>query len=278
MRWRGGRRGGGIEDRRGRGGGGLVGGGLGVGALALIGYLLFGIDPQLTTSVLNQFEAGSEQPGEIGSPEDEAGQFVDVILTSTTDVWSQLLPGYRAPGLVLYEQGTGTACGYGQAAYGPFYCPADRSVYLDLSFWQVMERQLGARGEFARAYVLGHEVGHHIQTLDGTADRVRAAQARAGGGAAANRYSVALELQADCYAGVWAHHAGRVSGGAVALEAGDLEAGLNAAAAIGDDRLQGEGARPETFTHGTSEQRSRWLRRGYEQGDPAACDTFSGPL
>ncbi|MBA3999814.1 neutral zinc metallopeptidase [Brevundimonas sp.] len=276
MRWRGGRRGGGIEDRRGMGPG-VAGGGIGVAVLGIIGYLVFGIDPQVTTQVAGQLGGlGQAERGEVGTPEDEAGLFVDVIGTNVNDVWATQMPGYQPPGFVLYEQGTATAgCGYGQAAMGPFYCPADRTVYLDLGFWQVMSEQLGAGGDFAKAYVIAHEIGHHVQTLTGASDQVRQAQSRARSEGEANRYSVALELQADCYAGVWAANAAAVSGGEVALTAGSLEEGMNAASAIGDDRLGGGRRSPETFTHGTSAQRMQWLRRGYDSGDPAACDTFA---
>jgi predicted metalloprotease len=271
MRWQGGRRSG-LEDRRGMGGGAVAGGGIGVAVLALIGYFVFGIDPSTTTQVANQFGQGaSQQQGEVGSPEDQAGAFVDVIRTNVDEVWAQQMPGYERPNVVLYTQGTGTRCGAGQAAMGPFYCPADRTVYLDLSFWQVMQEQLGAGGDFAQAYVIAHEIGHHVQTLNGSSDQVRRAQQRATSQGEANRYSVALELQADCYAGVWAANAGRVSGGTVALEEGDIEEGLNAASRIGDDVLSGGRASPESFTHGTAAQRTAALRTGYQSGDPAAC-------
>jgi hypothetical protein len=283
MRWQGGRRGGGVEDRRGMGGGAVAGGGIGVAVLAIIGYVFFGIDPTTTTKVASQFGTaggGVAQEGREGTPEDQAGLFIDVVGRNINDVWAQKLDGYQPPAnIVLYEQGTNTGCGYGQAAFGPFYCPADRQVYLDLSFWQEMETRLGASSaDFARAYVLAHEVGHHIQTLTGASEQVRAAQQRASSEAEGNRYSVALELQADCYAGVWAANAATVSGGEVALEPGDLEEGLRTASAIGDDALQrnsGRGVNPESFTHGSSAQRMEWLQRGYQSGDPAACDTFA---
>ena len=275
MRWGSGRRGGGIEDRRGMGPG-VAGSGIGVAVLGVIGYLVFGIDPQVTTQLASQFGgAGQAEQGEVGTPEDQAGLFVDVISTNVSDVWATRLDGYRPPNVVLYQQGTSTGCGYGQAAMGPFYCPTDQTVYLDLGFWQVMNDQLGAGGDFANAYVIAHEVGHHVQTLTGASDRVRQAQQSARSEGEANQYSVALELQADCYAGVWAANASAVSDGRVALEPGDLEEGMTAASAIGDDRLTGGRASPETFTHGTSAQRVEWLRRGYDSGDPAACDTFS---
>ena len=281
MRWQGGRTGGGIEDRRGLGGGAVAGGGLGVGVLAIIGYLVFGIDPSTTTQLASQFGgAGTQEQGAVGTPQDQAGRFVDVVGTNIDDVWKTKLDGYQRPNVVLYEQGTGTGCGYGQSAMGPFYCPTDRTVYLDLGFWQEMETQLGASGaDFARAYVIAHEFGHHVQTLTGTSDQVRQAQQRARGEAEANQYSVALELQADCYAGVWAANAAAVSNGQVALEAGDLEEGMKTANAIGDDTLQRRSGRqvtPEGFTHGSAAQRVEWLRRGYQSGDPAVCDTFGG--
>ena len=281
MRWQGGRRGGNIEDRRGMGGVGIAGGGIGALVLAAIGYFVFGLDPQTTQQITSQLGGvGSAEQGTQGSPEDQAGAFVDVIGTNVDDVWMTQLQGYQPPTVILYEQGTSTGCGFGQAAMGPFYCPTDQRVYLDLSFWRQMETQLGASAaDFARAYVIAHEYGHHVQTLTGAAAQVRRAQQRAAGQAEANRYSVALELQADCYAGVWAANAAAVSNGAVALEAGDLEEGMRTAAAIGDDTLQRrQGGRvvPEGFTHGSSAQRVEWLRRGYQSGDPAACDTFSG--
>jgi predicted metalloprotease len=280
MRWQGGRRGGNIEDRRGMGGAGLAGGGIGALVLAAIGYFVFGIPPETTQQITSQLGGvGSSEQGTRGSPEDQAGAFVDVIGANVDDVWRAKLPGYQPPTVVLYEQGTSTGCGFGQAAMGPFYCPSDRRVYLDLSFWQQMESQLGASAaDFARAYVIAHEFGHHVQTLTGASQQVQRAQQRASGEAEANRYSVALELQADCYAGVWAANAAAVSNGAVALEAGDIEEGLRTASAIGDDTLQrrqGGQVVPEGFTHGSSAQRAEWLRRGYQSGDPAVCDTFS---
>lgn len=281
MRWQGGRRGGNIEDRRGMGGVGIAGGGIGALVLAAIGYFVFGIDPQTTQQITSQLGGvGSAEQGVQGSPEDQAGAFVDVIGSNVDDVWKTKLEGYQPPTVVLYEQGTSTGCGFGQSAMGPFYCPSDQRVYLDLSFWQQMEGQLGASSaDFARAYVIAHEYGHHVQTLTGASQQVRRAQQSASGEAEANRYSVALELQADCYAGVWAANAAAVSNGAVALEAGDLEEGLRTASAIGDDTLQrrqGSQVVPEGFTHGSSAQRAEWLQRGYQTRDPASCDTFSG--
>ena len=280
MRWQGGRRGGNIDDRRGMGGGVAAGGGIGVLVLAAIGYFVFGIDPSTTQQVASQFGGvGASERGAQGSPQDQAGAFVDVIGTNVDDVWKTKLEGYEPPTVVIYEQGTSTGCGFGQSAMGPFYCPSDKRVYLDLSFWQQLETDLGASSaDFARAYVIAHEYGHHVQTLMGTSQQVRQAQQRAAGEAEANQYSVALELQADCYAGVWAANAATVSNGAAALDAGDLEEGMKTAAAIGDDtmqRRQGGRVVPEGFTHGSSAQRMEWLRRGYESGDPATCDPFT---
>ena len=281
MRWEGGRRGGKIEDRRGMGPVGLGGGGVGALVLAAIGYFVFGIDPSTTQQITSQLGGvgAEQQEGKAGTPQDQAGQFVDVIGANIDDVWRTKLQGYQPPTVVLYEQGTSTGCGMGQSAMGPFYCPTDRRVYLDPGFWQEMETQLGASGaDFARAYVIAHEYGHHVQTLTGASDQVRRAQQRASGEAEANRYSVALELQADCYAGVWAANASAVSNGQVALTAGDMEEGLKTASAIGDDTLQrrsGGRVSPDSFTHGSSADRMAWLRRGYDSGDPAVCDTFS---
>jgi predicted metalloprotease len=278
MRWQDGRRSGNIDDRRGLGPVGAVGG-LGVGGIviALIGVFVFGIDPgQMMGIVSESPAASSQQAGKQGSPTDQAGAFVDVIETSTTDVWTQLFSKsgeqYAPPqDVVLYDQATGTGCGTGQAAMGPFYCPTDRKVYIDLTFWQELETQFGARGEFARAYVIAHEIGHHVQTLTGAIGQSRAGARGAESGA------VRVELQADCYAGVWAAHASEASGGRIALEPGDLESGLGAASAVGDDtiqrRTQGQVV-PDAFTHGTAEQRMRWFRQGYETGDPNSCDTF----
>lgn len=282
MKWRQGRTSGRVEDRRGVSGGTAAGGGIGVIVIALVGYFVFGISPEQTMQIASQFGgAGSaeQQSGATGTPEDEAGMFVDVVGTNANDVWDEFLSNYTPPNTVIYTQGTNTGCGYGQAAMGPFYCPADQTVYLDLSFWEEMETRLGASGaDFARAYVIAHEFGHHVQTLTGASQRVRQAQQSARSEAESNQYLVMLELQADCYAGVWAANAARVSNGNVALEAGDLQEGLRTANAIGDDTLQRNAGRqvtPEAFTHGTSAQRQEWLMRGYNTGDPAQCDTFN---
>lgn len=279
MRW-GGSGGGNIEDRRGIGPVGAVGG-LGAGGviLALIGYFVFGIDPSTTTSVLNGAGGAGvqQQEGVRGAPADEAGRFVDVVSGNVDQVWTQVFSQsgqqYQPPeAIVLYDQATGTGCGMGQSAMGPFYCPNDRKVYLDLSFWQELETKFGAGGEAARAYVLAHEIGHHVQNLTGSMDNSRRMGARG-----AESGAVRLELQADCYAGVWASHASAVSNGQVALDPKDIEDGLRAASAVGDDTLQKRSqgrVMPDAFTHGTSEQRMRWFRTGVQAGNPAACDTF----
>ena len=279
MEWQGGRSGGDIEDRRGLGPVGVGGMGAGGVILALIGYFVFGINPGTTLSVVNGAGGApaAQQEGTRGTPADEAGRFVDVVSTNVDDVWSAIFrqrgQTYQPPAaVVLYDQSTGTGCGLGQSAMGPFYCPNDRKVYLDLSFWQEPSGRFGASGDAAKAYVIAHEMGHHVQSLLGTnsrAERMGAHGAQSG--------SVRLELQADCYAGVWAAHASEVSGGKVSLDTRDIEDGLRAAAAVGDDTLQRETQGqvvPDSFTHGTSEQRTRWFRTGAQSGDPAACDTF----
>jgi len=278
MRWGGGRESGNIEDRRGLGPVGVGGLGIGGVVLALVGYFVFGIDPSTTMSVVNGAQPQAEQQaGSRGAPKDEAGRFVDVVSTSVDDVWSAIFKQegqtYRPPAaVVLYDQATGTGCGLGQSAMGPFYCPQDQKVYLDLAFWQELESKFGAQGEAARAYVIAHEIGHHVQSLLGASD-----QARRMGARGAESGSVRLELQADCYAGVWVAHAPEVSGGQVQLDPKDVEDGLRAAAAVGDDTLQRQSTgrvAPDSFTHGSSEQRMRWFRTGVSTGDPAACDTF----
>jgi predicted metalloprotease len=282
MRWSGGRRGGNIEDRRGMRGGVVGGVGAGGVILALIGYFVFGIDPSTTMQTVGAVTGGGQeqQAGVQGSPADEAGAFVDVVSTSVDDVWagifSQEGERYPPPKVVLYNQATGTGCGTGQAAMGPFYCPGDRKVYLDLTFWDELAQKFGAQGEAARAYVIAHEIGHHVQNLLGVMDDVNRAQQE--NPADANELSVRLELQADCLAGIWGHAAYQQGD---LLESGDLEEGLNAAAAVGDDRIQsrsGGGVNPDSFTHGTSEQRVRWFRKGFDSGDPTACDTFKGDV
>ena len=280
MRWDDRRSGGRIEDRRGMSSAGVGGIGVGGVVLALVGYFVFGIDPSTTLSVVGQGgpAAQQQQQGARGAPADEAGRFVDVVSTNVNDVWKAVFQQagqtYRPPdAVVLYDQATGTGCGTGQAAMGPFYCPGDRKVYLDLSFWQELETKYGAGGEAARAYVIAHEIGHHVQNLLGTSDKAQRMGARG-----ADSGSVRLELQADCYAGVWAARASEVSNGQVALNPTDIEDGLRAAAAVGDDTLQEKSqgrVATDSFTHGTSEQRMRWFRKGSQSGDPDACDTFA---
>jgi predicted metalloprotease len=227
--------------------------------------------------VISGAGAPAQQEGARGSPADEAGKFVDVVETNVDDVWTAIFrqqgQTYRPPaGVVLYDQATPTSCGTGQSAMGPFYCPRDQKIYLDLSFWQELGQRFGAQGEAARAYVIAHEMGHHVQNLLGAnrmADRMGARGSESG--------SVRLELQADCYAGVWVAHAPEVSGGQVALDAKDVDDGLRAASAVGDDTLQrqsGGRVAPDSFTHGSSAQRTKWFRTGVQTGDPAACDTF----
>lgn len=282
MRWRRGRRSTHVEDRRGRrmaGGRGVKLGGA-AGIIAVVVVLLLGGDPSM---VLDMLEQGGPPTGSATSqaPEpaadDEQAQFVSAVLADTEDTWTTLFQRggkrYEPPTLVLYTGTTRTACGFGSAASGPFYCPADRTVYLDLGFFDQL-RRLGAPGDFARAYVIGHEVAHHVQNLFGTMDEVN--RVRAGSGQAqANRLSVMMELQADCYAGVWAHHADKTRD---ILEAGDIDEGIGAAAAVGDDQLQkqaGRSVQPDSFTHGSSRQRVAWFRTGLDTGDVEACDTFS---
>lgn len=282
MEWRGGRRSGNIEDRRGMGGGAMVGGGVGLVGIAavLIGVFVFGMDPQQAMDMVGGAGGGAvpAQDGARGTPKDEAGQFVDVVETSTTEVWTAIFAAsgqqYERPsGMVLYDGATPTGCGTGQAAMGPFYCPTDKQVYLDLTFWSELESKFGASGEFARAYVIAHEVGHHVQNLEGAMDKARRAGMRGSESGA-----VRLELQADCYAGVWAARAGTQAGGGLKFNAQDIVDGLGAASAVGDDTIQRKTQGrvvPDAFTHGTAEQRMRWFRAGYEAGDPAACDTFN---
>jgi uncharacterized protein len=276
MRWQGGRRSGNVQDRRGMRPA-AVGGGIGAVLITLIAIVL-GVDPaELETAAGPPAEnVQTAEPGEFTGVDEEA-DFVAVVLADTEDTWQALFARrglqYREPELVLFSDVVSSACGMARSAVGPFYCPADRMVYLDLSFFRELHQRFGAPGEFARAYVIAHEVGHHVQTLTGVADQVRAAQARASQ-AEANAIQVRMELQADCYAGVWAHHAHRQR---QVLEPGDIEAALRAAAAIGDDNLQREAQGyvvPESFTHGTSAQRMQWFSRGFESGDPVQCDTF----
>ncbi|MGH7477241.1 MAG: KPN_02809 family neutral zinc metallopeptidase [Longimicrobiales bacterium] len=270
MRWRTGRRSGNIEDRRGRGGL-MIGGGLG-GLVLVVAALLLGIDPREVTQLAPTANGGGPPPAD-----DERAQFVAVVLGDTEDAWNALFAeqglDYREPTLVLFEGAVQSACGMAQSAVGPFYCPADHRLYIDLGFYDDLRERLGAPGDFAQAYVIAHEVGHHVQTLLGLTDQVAAAR-QSGSAEEANEASVRFELQADCLAGVWAHHAQRARD---IIEPGDVEEALGAAAAIGDDNLQRQTQGyvvPESFTHGTSAQRVRWWRTGFERGDVAGCDTF----
>ena len=301
MRWRLGRRSQNVEDRRGmgtpvgmrfpgrvrmpgglgRGGGGAArGGGIGiVGLLILlaIGWFL-GIDPSYLLQDSSTGVPYQEAPPAGAPPAgDEQAQFVSAVLADTEDTWQQLFgqmgDDYREPTLVLFSGAVDSACGFAQAAMGPFYCPGDQKVYIDLAFFEELHRRFAAPGDFAQAYVIAHEVGHHVQNLLGVTSEVQATRQQAGE-ADANALSVMLELQADCFAGVWGHHADRSRN---LLEEGDLEEGLTAAAAIGDDRLQRRSQGyvvPDAFTHGSSEQRVRWFRQGLTSGDPNACNTF----
>jgi predicted metalloprotease len=273
VRWRTGRRSTRVEDRRGMRGVGIAGGGIGILIVALLVWALGG-DPAQLLQIPDDATTPSAGPP---PADDEAAQFVSAILGSTEDVWTEVFAErgatYEPPTLVLFTDIVRSGCGTAGSQTGPFYCPLDGKVYIDLGFFRELAR-LGGPGDFAAAYVIGHEVGHHVQNLSGTADEVRALQESDPRGA--NELSVRLELQADCYAGMWASSANRMGN---FLEPGDVEEGLAAAAAIGDDRLArsaGRAASPETFTHGTSEQRARWLATGLEQGIPEACDTFRG--
>jgi predicted metalloprotease len=279
MLWRGQRQSDNVEDRRGLGGGGLaIGGGLG-GIVVLIIALLLGADPR---QLLEQTRGDSPAPGTqtsrpVNPQEEELKQFSLTVLASTEDVWSDILrqqgKSYRKPTLVLFTDQVRSACGNAGAAVGPFYCPGDEKLYLDFSFFSELQTRFRAPGDFAQAYVIAHEVGHHVQNLLGTMDRVDAARGRMSE-AEANELSVRLELQADFFAGVWAHYAQQKG----LLEAGDIEEALGAASAVGDDRLQRQTQGyviPDSFTHGTSEQRSRWFRKGLETGDIRQGDTFN---
>ena len=282
MRWRGRRESDNVEDRRGTGTRLALGGGLGTLVLVLI-VLLLGGDPQTLLQIPGagdvetpQSETGIAETG--NAAEDELAKFVSVVVADTEDVWHELFQRaggqYREPKLVLFRGQVRSACGFADAAVGPFYCSADEKVYIDLGFYDELSRRFGAPGDFAQAYVIAHEVGHHVQNLWGVSERVHAMMERAGE-AQSNELSVRMELQADFLAGVWAHHAQRMR---QILEAGDVEEGLRAAAAIGDDRLQMRGKGfvvPDSFTHGTSAQRVRWFRKGLETGDMNQGNTFA---
>jgi len=279
MKWQGRPGSGNIEDRRGMGMGvGLpVGGGIGGLVLLLLFSALTGTNP---LDLISSSSAPQDQTdGTTGLRDnDPQAEFISVVLADTEETWREVFrkggQAYVPPVLVLFDGATQSACGVGRSEVGPFYCPTDRKVYLDLSFFRELDQQFGAPGDFAQAYVVAHEVGHHVQNMLGIAERVTAARSNAND-RQANALSVRLELQADCYAGVWGHYAAQRG----LLEPGDGEEGLNAAAAIGDDRLQRMGRGqivPESFTHGSSADRVRWLRRGLDNGAMDACDTFSG--
>ena len=280
MLWQGRRESENVEDVRGSGGRRLaVGGGIG-GVIVVVAYLLLGGDPLALLE--SQQQAQLSGPGQIDSqgPRDEASKFVAVVLADTEDAWNEIFRQmgrqYEEPKLVLFTDQTRSGCGFASGASGPFYCPDDRRVYIDLGFYRLLQERLGAGGDFAEAYVIAHEVGHHVQNLLDITDRVQAARGRVSE-SEYNRLSVRLELQADFLAGVWARYADRVKR---VVEAGDIEEAMRAAAAVGDDRLQGRSRGyvvPDSFTHGTSEQRVRWFRRGYETGDLRQGDTFNAP-
>jgi hypothetical protein len=285
MRWEMGRRSENVEDRRGMGGGfgrgARIGGagGLGIVALALIA-MFFGVDPSIVLNSLPVEDAATPAVVRPGAPpaEDREASFVSAVLAQTEDAWSGIFAEsgkhYEPPRLVLFDGGVQSACGMAGSATGPFYCPADHKVYLDLSFFAELERRFQAPGDFAQAYVIAHEVGHHVQTLLGVSDEVSRLRSRVDR-ATANRLSVMTELQADCFAGVWARHTEERQR---VLEQGDIEEGLAAASAVGDDRIQ-RATRgyvvPDAFTHGSSAQRVRWFQEGLKTGDAAACDTFN---
>ena len=283
MRWEGNRQSDNVEDRRAGGGGFGFGGksiGIGTIVIALLAWGVFGINPLTTIGVLGG--AGSQvsqpAPGQAPPANDQAAAFVSTVLASTEDAWTQIFrqggAQYREPRLVLFRGATRTACGMGQSAMGPFYCPADQTVYLDMEFFDTLQRQLNAPGEFARAYVIAHEVGHHVQTLLGTTGKVDSLRGRVSE-RENNALSVRMELQADCFAGIWANKSQQAKNW---LEQGDLESAMNAAARIGDDHLQRQQTgmvRPDTFTHGSSAQRQRWFAQGFKTGSVQACDTFN---
>lgn len=288
MRWEGNRESDNVEDRRSSGGGGGVpvfGGrsiGIGTIVIALVGGWVLGINPLTILGLLSgggpPAQVQSQGPAQRPPADDTMARFVSTVLADTEDVWQGLFRQsngqYQNPRLVLFRGATPTACGTGQAAMGPFYCPADQTVYLDMEFFETLQRQLNAPGEFARAYVIAHEVGHHVQTLLGTTGKVDSLRGRVSE-RENNALSVRMELQADCFAGIWANKSQQAKNW---LEQGDLESAMNAAARIGDDHLQRQQTgmvRPDTFTHGSSAQRQRWFAQGFKTGSVQACDTFN---
>ena len=286
MRWTKGRRSKNVIDRRGMSRGKKVaGGGIGMIAIALVA-MFFGVDPRLVTQIGGGLTGGlggsqSQQSTPRSPEEDKLAEFVTVILGDTEDTWKPIFKSlgrqYQEPKLVMFSGSTNSACGYAQSAMGPFYCPGDQRVYIDLNFYQEMKTKFGAPGDFAQAYVIAHEVGHHVQTLLGISEKVQRAKANSSK-TEANAIQVRMELQADCFSGVWANHAHRHR---ELLEKGDIEEGLNAAAAIGDDTLQRKATGrvvPESFTHGSAAQRQDWFVRGLKAGEVSVCDTFSGNI
>ena len=284
MRWEGNRESDNVEDRRSGGGGMPVFGGRSIGigtiVIALLGGWALGINP---LTILGLLSGGSpaqiqQAPAQRPPADDKMARFVSTVLADTEDVWTDVFRQqggtYQKPHLVLFRGATPTACGTGQAAMGPFYCPADRKVYIDLAFYQTLKDRLGAPGDFAQAYVIAHEVGHHVQNLLGISEKMDQARGRVSK-TDYNRLSVKLELQADCFAGVWANHAQQAR---QILEQGDVEEAMNAAAKIGDDALQRAGGGavvPDSFTHGTSAQRQHWFNTGLQNGTIQSCDTFA---
>ena len=282
MRWKDGRRSDNVEDQRGFGvRQGAIGGGIGVLIIVVIG-LLMGADPSTLLNAITT-ESGSvdSTPVVLTAAENESADFVSVVLADTEDTWQAIFTEkgmvYTKPKLVMFTGQVDSACGSAQSAMGPFYCPNDQKVYIDLSFYQELKDQLGAPGDFAQAYVIAHEVGHHVQNLLGTSEEVQRLQGQSNE-VTANKYSVMLELQADCYAGVWANHADKSRH---IIETGDIEEAMNAAAKIGDDALQKQSQGyvvPDSFTHGTSAQRMKWFNAGLESGDCNSCDTFNATV
>ena len=285
MRWQNQRRSDNLEDRRGsRISGPVKGGGIGLLLLALVG-MYFGIDPALIMNIggaVQQQGQRTEQSGPVQetAQEQQLREFVAVVLADTEDNWNAIFRAsgktYQEPKLVLFRDAVNSACGFAQAAMGPFYCPADQKVYIDLTFYEDLKNKMNAPGDFAQAYVIAHEVGHHVQNLLGITDQMQAMRQRVSQ-TEYNQLSVRLELQADCFAGIWAHNADRAKN---LVEPGDIDEALNAASQIGDDRLQKRQRgyiTPDSFTHGSSAQRVQWFRRGYEKGSPDSCDTFNNP-
>ncbi len=272
-----------VEDRRGDGGGFIGGKSIGIGTIALaLVAMYFGVDPSVILNLGQGLQQSAPAAAKPIPQDDPMAKFVAKILASTEDTWGDIFQQsgkqYTAPKLVLFSGSTPTSCGTGQAAMGPFYCPGDQKVYIDLAFYQELKDRFHAPGDFAQAYVIAHEIGHHVQNLLGTSAKVQKARESARSDAESNAYSVRLELQADCYAGVWAKHADAKNH---ILEQGDVEEALTAASAIGDDALQKQAqgyAVPDSFTHGTSQQRIHWFNQGLNTGNPAQCDTFTGSV